>query len=126
MDTPENFQMQEGYACYRPVRQASFSELGSLIGPVFRYCYDHQIKHLLLDARQVTGFQPPSVLERYNLASEMAHLATGYLKIALLVHKEMMDPRRPGVTVARNRGLNLEAFGSEPEALAWLLDPQTG
>jgi hypothetical protein len=32
----------------------------------------------------------------------------------------LIDPARFGVTLARNRGLMLDVFTSEAEALAWL------
>ena len=40
------------------------------------------------------------------------------------MHELLLDPARFGMTVARNRGLFMSSFTSEPEALRWLLDPK--
>ena len=36
---------------------------------------------------------------------------------------EMIDSQKFGITAARNRGLRIEVFTSEDEAVTWLLDP---
>jgi hypothetical protein len=65
------------------------------------------------------------MVERFDIATEWAMAAKGAIKIALVLRPDMIDPQRFGTTVARNRGLHLDVFASEAEALAWLLDPQT-
>ena len=73
-----------------------------------------------MDTSAVVGFPPPTLSERFFLIEEWAHAADGTLPVALVVRPEMIDPKRFGVTVARNRGMVTDVFASETEAVAWL------
>lgn len=64
----------------------------------------------------------PSVTERYQLATQAVKMYLG-LKVAVLVSPTFMDPAKFGIVVANNRGLRVNAFTEEAEALAWLLAP---
>jgi hypothetical protein len=125
MKTPENFHLTEDYACYRPLGQFSVQEIVSLVAAVIAYACDQKIQKLLVDTTQTTGVDSLSVIERYNLSEEFARNASAYIKVVLVAKPQLLHPRRFGVTVAKNRGLNLNVATSESEALAWLLNPQT-
>ena len=77
---------------------------------------------VLVDARGVFG--APSDLDRYRFA--MAAVSAPIIGPLAFVGKEpIVDPRRFGEAVARNRGVNARAFLDEATARAWLRE-QTG
>jgi RimJ/RimL family protein N-acetyltransferase len=46
------------------------------------------------------------------------------VKVAMVLTRAQVDPERFGETVARNRGLEVEIFFNEVEALHWLAGPE--
>lgn len=72
---------------------------------------------LLIDTRAMVGGLDD--LGRYRLATAAvsAQLAG---PIAFLGRNDVLDPKRFGEVVARNRGVNVRVFSDENEARAWL------
>jgi hypothetical protein len=124
MDAPEYFELADGYAIYRPVGDIPLQQAIDWISKVITYSVEQKIPKLLVDSTRLTGLTPPLTWDRFRMAERFARAARGaYIKVVLIALPEMLDPRRLGVTVARNRGLFANVFTSEPEAVAWLLDP---
>jgi len=124
MDAPEHFEiMTEGYACYRPEGEVSLEEGVGLIARAITYSGEQQIRQLLIDTTRLTGYRLPDTMDRFGMGVEMAGAQKAPVKVVLVAKPELIDPQRFGVTVARNRGLFGNVFGSEAEARAWLLDP---
>ncbi len=121
MDTPQYFTLADGYACYRPVGQVSLQQGISLVSLAITYAREQKITRLLVDTLGLTGFEPPNTLERFMLGGQFARAAQGAVKVAMIARTELIDPKKFGLTVARNRGLIGDVFTSEAEALAWLL-----
>ena len=118
--------MEDGYGCYRPDGHVSLEQAIRLVRSAISYSRVNGIRRLLVDTTRLVGFGAPTVLERYQLVEKFALDAAGLVKIALLLTPEVIDPELFGVTVAQNRGLDGNAFTSESEALAWLLDSNVG
>ena len=125
MNALESFQEVEGYARYRPVKECSLQEAIDLVCAAVAFARDHQIKKLLVDTTELTGFSPPNTWQRFQMGEKIAKEAQSAVKLAVLARLEMIDVRHFGITVARNRGLTAEVFDAEADALAWLLDAQT-
>ena len=94
----------------------------NLVTLAITYAREQQIKNLLVDTLGLTGFEPPTTLERFTLGGQFARAAQGAVKVAFIARAELIDPPKFGLTVARNRGMIGEVFTDEAEALAWLLD----
>jgi hypothetical protein len=92
MCLPDNFEVVEEKAYYRPVSNVSFRE-------------------------GLTGFVVPSTAQRFNFVEQVASAANG-VAVAVLERPEMLDPFCE--TVAANRAVREQAFTSEAEALKWL------
>lgn len=122
---PENFELLEGYACFRPAGTVSLTVAVELVSQAIAHTRQHQIPKLLADSTGLIGFPPPGTVERYFLIHDWAAQAQGRVKFALIARPEMVDPERFGEMVAANVGLRGRVFTSEAEALAWLLDEQT-
>jgi hypothetical protein len=112
-----------GYATYRPEEHVSFREAGERVSRAVVYCRENGIRRLLIDTTKLTGFEPVGTAERFKIGERLADEAMAAVKIVIVVRPELFDPERFGVLVARNRGLVLNVFSSEAEALTWLLDP---
>ena len=80
------------------------------------------LKAALVDLRDVGG-GPPTTLERYEFGVHMAKLQSDpgrRLLLAVVGHEPMVDPRRFGEIVARNRGAVGRVFTDIDEASAWI------
>ena len=122
---PEHFQVAEGYGCYRPVGRFSHQEAVDLISAAIAFARENRIGRLLVDCTHLTECVRPETWQRFEMGSHFATEARSSVILALVAKAEFIDPDGFGVKVARNRGLLANVFASEPEALAWLLDPQT-
>jgi hypothetical protein len=125
MKAPEHFEVMDGYCCYRLSGHGSLAAAANKVTEVITFAQAQGLRKLLVDTTQWTGHGNPDTLERYTWAAEFAKAAASAVKLALVVRPEFMDPEKFEVTVATNRGLIGNVFDSEPEALAWLLDPNT-
>jgi hypothetical protein len=122
-DLPEDFHTEDGYTCYRPLADVTFSEVVELCSAALTYSRIHNLERLLVDTTGLTGFQQPTTIERFTLGERCAVAAGGALTVAFLAKPEMIDPDFFGARVARNRGLRISIFASEAAAVQWLLDP---
>ena len=113
-------ELTDTYACLRPVGDSSLEEAIELVNDAIRYCRDNEISGLLVDARKLTGFPSPSVTDRFWLASRWAETAGGRVVLAMIQRPEMTMPDKIGVTFAMNRGLMIDVFAEEPDAVRWL------
>jgi len=80
-------------------------------------------KAILADARELTG-APMSDMERFDIGVLTAREMVG-VAIALVAAPALVDPRRFGELVARNRGANVRVFTDLDEATAWLREGET-
>ena len=117
---PKHFQLTENFACYRPVDEVSLEEAIELVDDAIRYCRDNEIAGLLADVRGLTGFPPPSVTDRFWFASRWAETSGGKVVLAMVQRPEMVMPDKIGVTFAMNRGLLVDVFTEEADAIKWL------
>jgi hypothetical protein len=113
-------ELTDTFACLRPVCEASLEEAIDLVDEAIRYCRDNEINGLLVDARKLTGFPSPTVTDRFWLASRWAETAGGRVVLAMVQRPEMTMPDKIGVTFAMNRGLMIDVFAEEADAMLWL------
>ncbi len=117
---PDQLEFHEGYACFRPVGRFTMAEVIQVGVEAIRVAADHEVAKFLIVATGVTGLPVPTTWERFALGEDWARVARG-LRVAVVCAPELIDPARFGITVARNRGMTVDVFDSESEALAWLL-----
>jgi hypothetical protein len=119
---PEHFQVSDGYAAFRPTGEVTLSQGVALVTVAIKFARAQKIPRLLVDVTRLTGFQPPDLIARYDMAKEWAEAGQSGLRFVMVAPAKLIDPQRFGVVVARNRGLDANIFASEEEALRWLLD----
>jgi hypothetical protein len=123
MNAPDDFEVKEGYCCYRLSGHGPLAEAATKVIEAILFSREQKIRNLLIDTTRWTGHKSPDTMERYQFAGAFAEAARAAVKLALVVRPEMMDPDKFEVTVAKNRGLVGNVFDSEKGALTWLLDP---
>ena len=120
MNVSDYFEIVDDYAVVRPTVECTVDEAVDFITAAIGMAHDRKITRLLLDIRGMTGFEPPSVVDRYFFVKEWAKAGRGQVRVVLVARPEMIDPQRFGVIAARNVGLIANIFEAEPEALEWL------
>lgn len=116
----DHLELTDSYACFRPVAEVSLEDAIELVDEAIRYCRENDINALLFDARDMTGFPSPSLTDRFWFASRWAETANGRVVVALVQRPEMTLPDKIGVTFALNRGLLVDVFTEEEDAITWL------
>jgi hypothetical protein len=113
-------ELTDSFACFRPVAEVSLEDAIELVDDAIRYCRDNGIGALLVDVRELTGFRSPSVTDRFWFASRWAETANGKVVLAMVQRPDMTTSDKIGVTFATNRGLLVDVFADEAEAIKWL------
>jgi len=91
-----------------------------LVTHAIEYCRARRIRKLLVDVTAVSGFPAPTQVERFLMIEDWVNAAQGMVVVAMVAPAEFIDPRRFGVGVAQETGLNTQVFASEAEAASWL------
>jgi hypothetical protein len=118
------FKQKKNYAVLCPVGRFPFDEMAHLMSRAVVFCRRQKIKKLLIISTRVSGFHPPKISERYDLAELLASDAASSVKIAHVASPEWVHSGEFDVLVSRNRGLDAENFLAESDALQWLLRPE--
>lgn len=116
----QDFERVEDRGVFRPVGTFSLQEVVWLVTSAITLAREAKIRKLMVVALEVTGFEAPSISDRYYFAQEWARAAGGIVRIVMVARPEMIDREKFGVTVAANNGLVAEVFPSEEEAVVWL------
>ena len=117
---PDQFEIVGGRGFFRPTGCMSLAEAVARVDAAIAHTRAQGIKELLVNGILVTGFDPPSLSERYFLVEKWALTAGGALRMAMVLRPEMIDPEKFGVTVAFNRRLIADVFVEERAAVEWL------
>jgi hypothetical protein len=120
MSKPEHFEILKEYAVFRPTGRVSLEQAMELVATAVAYARAHDIRKLLIDASNLTVSEKSSNATQYFFADDMARVAAGAVRVALVVRPERFDPRKFSITVAANRGFTVDAFTTEEDALKWL------
>jgi hypothetical protein len=121
MQVPEYLTIEDGYARFCPAVEVSLQEAVALVDGAIDFCRAAKISKLVVDIRQLTGFGPPVISERFWMVRGWAKRSRGAVTIAMVAPEEFIDPEKIGITMARNVGLLADVFTSDSEALDWLL-----
>jgi hypothetical protein len=122
METPAHFEIRAHYARFTPCGNADLVQTVDLVSEAIAYCHANKIVRLLADITRLSGFNSPTLVDRFLLAQEWATAANGAVTLALVLKPEHIDPRHFGIVVAADAGLVTETFTTEHEALEWLMN----
>jgi hypothetical protein len=85
-----------------------------------RACKERRRRLLLVDITDLGAFRP-TTLERHQIGVSGATLSKDLEKVAVILAPEQAEPDPLMSTVARNRGLRIQAFLDRAKAVRWLL-----
>jgi hypothetical protein len=94
--------------------------MAELVTTAIEFARSLNIRNLLVDITNLTGFEPPDIALRYFIIHDWARAAGGSVRVAILVRPEMIDHQKFGNTVAANAGFAADTFTTEEDALTWL------
>jgi hypothetical protein len=120
MHAPENLEIEEGIARFRPRGRSSLVEAVDRISGAIAFCREARVARLLVDASGFVGVSIPTLVDRFLMIEEWALESNGIVAVALVVHPEYIHERKFGVKVAADFGLVADVHTGEREALAWL------
>ena len=120
-EAPEYFSLEDNFARYAPVGEVSLEAAVEMIARVLEYALANDISGMLIDVRELRGFAPPSVVDRYWFVREWASRSAGKVVLAMVQRPEMIDADQIGVTIASNAGLTANVFDNDADARRWLL-----
>jgi hypothetical protein len=115
-----DFTIAEGRGFYRPARITTLDGAVELIATAIVHAREQGLPQLLVDSRELTGFEPPNTFQRYYLMNRWVEAANGQVQVAMILRPEMVDPHQFGLRVAENRGFLTNSFANEEDAIAWL------
>jgi hypothetical protein len=120
MSELRDFEIVDDHAEYRPVGELALDQATQLISSGIAFARERQVKKLMAVTLGLAGFQPPNVFQRYYFIHDWAKASGFSVRVAIVAHPEMIDPKKFGVLVATNIGFVCDVFTSEAQALAWL------
>ena len=115
-------EFRDGYAEFAPQFETSLDEAVELITNAIEHCYAAKQRKLLCNIIGLTGFEPPTVAERYWFVNEWAAAGHSHVILAMVAPERLIDPDKIGVTMARNAGMRANVFLTDEEAVEWLKD----
>jgi len=120
MYAPDHIEIVEDRVVFRLTGTVSIDRAMEMVTAAIDYACSHRIRNLMVNASNLTGFKPPSVIDRYFFVHDFARAAAGVVRLALVIGPEMIDARKFGSTVAANVGFVADIFTTEEDALIWL------
>lgn len=105
---------------YRPVARATLEKCFEMMAMATLEARRRGLKDLLVNTTGFTGYEIPTVFDRYDWATRLAADAGSALRVATVVRSDVFDPQKIGAVMAQNRGAFADIFTSEADALAWL------
>jgi hypothetical protein len=104
----------------RPTGQVTFEQGLELMADAIRWAREEQLRDILIDIRGFTLVGPLTTFMRYELGKRLAEVAGGLVRVAIIANASIIDPQKIAALVAQNRGMNVDVFASEADALKWL------
>jgi hypothetical protein len=119
MSSPTGLEFEYAAGCLtiRATSRAEFGQRVAFAQLIADVIGKQPVTTLLVDLRKTAG--PTTFMDRYQLG-ELAATYLPKVSIAVLMREEQTDKQLIGKLVARNRGVELEAFLDLAVASAWL------
>ncbi len=105
---------------YRPEARVTMDKGLDMMASAGRAARQRGLLDLLINTTRFTGYDPPTVFDRYSWAIKLAASVGASVRVATVLRPDIVDPQKIGVLMAQNRGVKTEIFTTEAEALTWL------
>ena len=120
MSTPEFSERIGKRGFYRPSGSVTFEQGLELIAGAIRWAREEQLADILVDIRGFTLVGQLTTFMRYELGKRLAELSGGVVRVSMVANASVIDPQKIAALVAQNRGMNVDVFTSEADAIKWL------
>ncbi|MEO6364879.1 MAG: hypothetical protein ABIO38_02365 [Luteimonas sp.] len=115
------FEMRDGIAVLRIRGRSSFELAVQRVAAGIAHALAQGHDCLLVDGRDVAGFNPPSIPARHEMVRYWAAAAQGRVRVAVVIGGAFIDAEKFAVLAAANFGLVANVFETMTEASDWLL-----
>lgn len=105
---------------YRLEGTRSFPQAVDEVEQCLREALASGARRVLIDVRELVGFDKPDVVARIGMIRRWADAAQGRLKMAIVSRAEIIDDERFGVVLAQSLGFDGNVFEVEEDARLWL------
>jgi hypothetical protein len=110
-----------GQRCfYRPRGTSTAGQLAQMIASSLSFGRDLSCKDALVDITGMYGFDSPGPSFRRWAVTLWSDTIENKLRIAFVARREHICPKKTGLLVAAELGLQANVFETEIDALAWL------
>jgi hypothetical protein len=120
MQVKEDMTVVDDTCTYRPQGSVSLVEGVAMVARAIERCRAGNIRKMLIDVTELTGYPIPTIDDRFWLAQDWAQAAQGALIVAVVALPEYIHPAKFGVRVAADAGLKSDVFTLVADAEAWL------
>jgi hypothetical protein len=86
-----HFEMPVNHAVFRPTGQVSKERAVELMTTAIDFARKRGVQNFLVDLSNLTGFEPPSIADRYFFVHEWSRASGGRVRVAFLARSEMID-----------------------------------
>ena len=117
---PPYFSVADGFAVYRPLGCVTLKEATALVTSGIAWARAQGVRKLMVVTTGLSGFKSPSLAERYFFLQDWVRAGGGFVRLAMVIAPEMIDPGKFGVAAGTNAGIINDVFACEEQALAWL------
>jgi hypothetical protein len=120
MADPDHFEHLGSRGFYRPLGVVTFEQAVETVAVGIEHAHKLGLKDLLANAHGLSGFSVPTTFGRYAFAVRWAQAGGGVLRLAIVTRPELIDHEKIGMVMAQNRGLDVDVFTNEADAIRWL------
>ena len=107
---------------FRPTGITSADDVLAAVSAAIEEARRLGFSELMLAFPDMDDVQPPTLAKRHAAVRKWAQLASGLLRVAIVIPEHLMDAEAFVTIAAANFGLEGRGFQSEAEALDWLAE----
>ena len=120
MDSLEGFEAVGTRGFYRPSGRVSADLLADLMTAAIRVARAQDLHDVVVNITASSGFESPSADFRRRLVKRWAATAAGLMRLVVVARREHVHPKKIGLVVAAEEGLQAHICEDQAEAIAWL------
>jgi hypothetical protein len=121
LDDSGDFTVMENYSAYTPRGEHTVSEATDRICAAILHSRQNAIARLCVDIRNMVNLPIPTLTERFQIGTRFAAAAGNAVRMVMICDPMYIDRDYFGILVAQNRGMEVNVFTNNEDAVLWLL-----
>lgn len=118
--SPSDLAVLGNRAHYRPFGVVSAAELADMLADAIQVCRQNNLREVVLDIRELTGFESPGPAYRRWVVKRWGECASPEMRIALIARDEHVCPKKTGMIIAAEIGLKAHICLTDNDASKFL------